>query len=83
MGGPAWPVIAAAVAAEAASADHHGMRISRTPAAGAAPSLAETTDVLAQARTLEGLNRALHSVTLQLGAQEAALHGSTPPQAAW
>jgi GAF domain-containing protein len=49
------------------------MRISRTPAAGAAPSLAETTDVLAQARTLEGLNRALHSVTLQLGAQEAAL----------
>ena len=31
------------------------------------------TDVLARARTLEELNRALHGVTLQLGAQEAAL----------
>ena len=71
--GPAWPGIPAAVAAEVASADHHGMRISRAPATGAAPSLAETTDVLAQARTLEGLNRALQSVTRQLGAQEATL----------
>ena len=71
--GPAWPVIPAAVAAEAASADHHGMRISRAPVAGAAQSLAEMTDVLARARTLEELNRALHGVTLQLGAQEAAL----------
>ena len=71
--GPAWPVIPAAVAAEAASADRHGMRISRAPVAGAVQSLAEMTDVLARARTLEGLNRALHGVTLQLGAQEAAL----------
>jgi hypothetical protein len=70
--GPAWPVIQAAVAAAAASADHHGMRISRT-LAGSAPSLAEMTDVLAGVRTLEELNRALHGVTLQLGAQEAAL----------
>jgi EAL domain-containing protein (putative c-di-GMP-specific phosphodiesterase class I) len=71
--GPAWPVVPAAVAAEAASADHHGMRISRTAAVGAAQSLAEMTDVLAQARTLAELNRGLHGVTLQLGAQEAAL----------
>lgn len=70
---PAWPGIPAAVAAEVASADHHGIRISRAPATGAVPSLAETTDVLAQARTLEGLNRALQSVTRQLGGQEATL----------
>jgi hypothetical protein len=71
--GPAWPLIPAAVAAEAASADQHGMRISRTVGVGAAQSLAEMTDVLARARTLEELNRALHGVTRQLGAQEAAL----------
>ena len=49
------------------------MRISRTPVAGAEQSLAEMTDVLSRAGTLVELNRALHGVTLQLGAQEAAL----------
>ena len=48
--GPAWPVIPAAVAAEVASADHHGMRLAGMPVVGAAPSLAEMTDVLARAR---------------------------------
>ena len=71
--GPAWPVIPAAVAAEVASADHHGMRLAGVPVVGAAASLAEMTDVLARARTLEELNRALHGVTLQLGADEAAM----------
>ena len=70
---PAWPVIPAAVAAESASADHHGMRLAGVPVVGAAASLAEMTDVLARARTLEELNRALHGVTLQLGADEAAV----------
>ena len=63
-------MIPASVAAESASADHHGMRISRT---AMERSLAELTDVLARARTRDELNRALHGVTLQLGAQEAAL----------
>ena len=71
--GPAWPVIPAAVAAEVASADDHGMRLAGVPVVGAAASLAEMTDVLARARTLEELNRALHGVTLQLGADEAAM----------
>ena len=66
-------MIPAAVAAEVASADDHGMRLAGVPVAGAAASLAEMTDVLARARTLEELNRALHGVTLQLGADEAAI----------
>jgi diguanylate cyclase (GGDEF)-like protein len=71
--GPPWPAIPADVAAEAASAAQHGMRISRTPVVGAAQSLAEMTDVLAGAGTVEELNRALQGVMLQLGAQDAAL----------
>jgi diguanylate cyclase (GGDEF)-like protein len=71
--GPAWPVIPPAVAAEVASADHHGMRLSRIAVDGAASTLAEMTDVLAQARTLEALNRALQGVMLQLGAQDACM----------
>ena len=71
--GAAWPQIPAAVAAEAASADHHGMRIAGMPVPGAAPSLGEMTDVLARVGTREEFNRALHGVTLQLGAQESAI----------
>jgi diguanylate cyclase (GGDEF)-like protein len=69
----AWPRIPAAVAAEAAAADHHGMRIAGMPVTGAAPSLAEMTDVLARVSSRPELNRALHGVTLQLGAQESAI----------
>jgi EAL domain-containing protein (putative c-di-GMP-specific phosphodiesterase class I) len=71
--GPAWPRIPAAVAAEAAASDQHGMRIAGMPVAGAAPSLAAMTDVLARVSSREELNRALHGVTLQLGAQESAI----------
>ena len=49
------------------------MRLAGLPVVGAAPSLAEMTDVLAGARTLEQLNLALQGVTLQLGAQEAGI----------
>ena len=67
---PAWPAIPAAVAAEVAAADDHGMR-----AAGAteAASLGEVTEVLARARTIQELKHALDGVTRLLGAEEAAI----------
>jgi GAF domain-containing protein len=51
------------------------MRLVGTADAGSLPSLAEITDVLAAARTLEDLMRALEGVTRQLGAQESAISG--------
>jgi diguanylate cyclase (GGDEF)-like protein len=79
--GAAWPRIPTAVAAEAAAAAHHGMRIAGMPVAGAAPSLAEMTDVLARVSSRPELNRALHGVTLQLGAQESAIARVDPDAA--
>jgi hypothetical protein len=67
---PAWPAIPAAVADEVAAAGDHGMR-----AAGAteAASMGEVTEVLARARTIEELKRAIDGVTRLLGAEEAAI----------
>jgi EAL domain-containing protein (putative c-di-GMP-specific phosphodiesterase class I) len=71
--GPAWPVIPAAVAAEAASAAFHGTVVEGMPLTGAGSSLGEMTEVLARVVTREGLNRALQGVTLQLGGEEAVI----------
>jgi diguanylate cyclase (GGDEF)-like protein len=70
---PAWPAIPAEVAAEAASADDHGMRRAGAAEAGAVPSLGQLTEVLARAETVEQLKRALDGVTELLGAEEAAI----------
>ena len=68
--GPAWPAIPAAVAAEVAAADDHGMRAAATTEAA---SLGEITEVLARATTIEELKHALEGVTRLLGAEEAAI----------
>ena len=68
-----WPGIPAAVAAEAAAADEHGMRLAGVAEAGAEASLGELTDVLARVRTIEELKAALDGVIRQLGAEEAAI----------
>ena len=72
---PAWPAIPAAVAAEVAAAEDHGMR-----AAGAseAASLGEVTELLARARTIEELKDALDGVTRLLGAEESAISRLDP-----
>ena len=67
---PAWPAIPAAVAAEVAAAGDHGMRAA---AATEVASLGEVTEVLARARTIEELKRAIDGVTRLLGADESAI----------
>jgi diguanylate cyclase (GGDEF)-like protein len=68
-----WADIPAAVAAEAASADEHGMRLAGVAEAGAEASLGELTDVLARVSTVDELKAALDGVIRQLGAEEAAI----------
>jgi EAL domain-containing protein (putative c-di-GMP-specific phosphodiesterase class I) len=72
---PAWPAIPAAVAAEVAAADDHGMRAAGTTEAA---SLGEVTEFLARARSLEELKRAINGVTRLLGADEAAISRLDP-----
>ena len=73
--GRPWPAIPAAIAAEVAAAEDHGMRAAGTTEAA---SLGEITEVLARACTVEELKRALDPVTQLLGAEEAALSRLDP-----